>query len=91
MFKARFFSKHKQTQIHSLFSFIIVYIVHTCVLSPTPPHHKCRDFGGNFSKAYTCSNTACAAECAHAGTRARMLARVRPLAYGVSEKRASYL
>ena len=21
------------------------------VLSPPPPHHKCRDFGGNFSKA----------------------------------------
>ena len=86
MFKARFFSKHKQTQSHSLF-LLLLFIVHTCVLSPPPPHHKCRDFGGNFSKAYTCSNTACAAECAHA----RTLARVRPLAYGVSEKRASYL
>ena len=50
------------------------------VLSPPPPHHKCRDFGGNFSKA-TCGQT-------------QWLKRARARAfftYGVSEKRARCL
>ena len=50
------------------------------VLSPPPPHHKCRDFGGNFSKA-TCGQT-------------QWLERARARAfftYGVSEKRARCL
>ena len=52
----------------------------TYVLSPPPPHHKCRDSGGNFSKA-TCGQT-----------QWLEWARARAFfTYGVSEKRARCL